>query len=688
MKSGYSLRCVVSSLLFLIAIPALFCQVRLVSPQATEIYYHGIDTVHIRWDGVDSNDYVRISYSFDDGRRWTVLADSATGHYYAWMPDSEAMVSSTYRMRVEHVRQLSPTDDVVYTSHAAPVNTAHWSPDAYRIVSGSMQAHVWDSWSARTIKVLSSPEDRIESVAWSRDTSMIAAGSWDNVAYIFDATTYEDKTLFTGQTDAVSNVVFDTSSRRLVVASEDRRVRVYDISTGGQTAQSVATQRINFIAVNNGNTHCAASSEGNTIQLVPLGGGSVASVQGSIYGTLHVAWSNDDTRLFAVLGSSSVKCYDVASRQTLWEQTFPGAQGVRWMSVDPYNRYLAVAHADTSWSLLDYTTGAVLQTYGGLIGGGRQIDFSPDGRDIAVTTGSGLCSFFEVATMKLHRNTIHSATVNGVEWSPDGSRALTYSEDGTVRVWSIRPVAISRDWTKGPFSIATAPPASLKFNTTGATVMIGDTVELHLDVTATGFIPQSRATDLILVLNYNAAILDFLGSSLVDSAAGPLSSRKLFLKSMPIPKSPGRLASFRFVATLGMDSLTSLRVVDAKILNSVAAFIYGESAQDILVRGICRAGGTSRLYNSLGSVNSIVARQNFPGETSIIVTTASAEPAHVRVFDFSGRVLYECRSLSNEVIARTLERRIPNSELASPLVFINVTTESWSWSIPHLVGGR
>ncbi|MDB5036119.1 MAG: von Willebrand factor type domain protein [Chlorobi bacterium] len=69
---------------------------KLVSPIGGEIFT-SCDSVMIRWKGVAPTDHVTIEYSTANDGGWKVIADSATGLLYPWMPPAPG---TTYRIRI------------------------------------------------------------------------------------------------------------------------------------------------------------------------------------------------------------------------------------------------------------------------------------------------------------------------------------------------------------------------------------------------------------------------------------------------------------------------------------------------------------------------------------------------------------------------------------------------------------
>ena len=76
---------------------------------------------------------------------------------------------------------------------------------------------------------------------------------------------------------------------------------------------------------------------------------------------------------------------------------------------------------------------------------GTPAAFSPDGTCIAIMNDLFSATIYEVDTRKpLCEIKGHSAEVRSVQFSPDGKRLLSVSDDGTARIWTAQP-ALSRE---------------------------------------------------------------------------------------------------------------------------------------------------------------------------------------------------------------------------------------------------
>src|SRR6185369_17863868 len=82
----------------------------------------------------------------------------------------------------------------------------------------------------KEIADLNKHHDVISSVAFSPDGELVATGSWDKTAKVWNAHTGEELLTLHGHTQKILSISFFQSGKRLVTASEDASVRLWDTS--------------------------------------------------------------------------------------------------------------------------------------------------------------------------------------------------------------------------------------------------------------------------------------------------------------------------------------------------------------------------------------------------------------------------------------------------------------------------
>jgi hypothetical protein len=161
----------------------------------------------------------------------------------------------------------------------------------------------------------------------------------------------------------------------------------------------------------------------------------------------------------------------------------------------------------------------------------------------------------------------------------------------------------------------------------------GEEIELPITLNESTNLAQSSATKLTATLRFNATLLDPIGSTprgtIVDS------ERVIPLELPTIPESGNVLATLRFRAMLGNDTLTALRLENGGATGGAVAVSTASGMFHLL--GVCRSGG-ARLFNPDGQVQILkVAPNPASGSAELEIETLESGRTRVVVMDMLGR---------------------------------------------------
>jgi WD40 repeat protein len=163
-------------------------------------------------------------------------------------------------------------------------------------------------------------------------------------------------------------------------------------------------------------------------------------------GAISAAFSPDGTLLATghsvYGGQEGLALWDVATGQKL--RTFRSSQPmhyVRQVAFTPDGRLLAsINYANESIILWDVASGEEARTLLAAPVKPISLAISADSRWVAASGWEGVVRLWNTATGKLQDTAVeaHQAGVTRLQFTPDGDRLVTSSEDGTVRVWDAR----------------------------------------------------------------------------------------------------------------------------------------------------------------------------------------------------------------------------------------------------------
>lgn len=249
---------------------------------------------------------------------------------------------------------------------------------------------------------LTEPE-RPNIFCYSPDGSLLAVGSYDQSAYLFDSADGVLLQTLSGHRQGASNPTFNRDGTLLgTTSASDSTVCIWDVATGtllhrlrghaGEVRAVAFTPDDQAILTAGDDRYLRiwSTHSGEQIKAIPVPGDALICVDA-------IALSPDGTRFSASWGDPNVR---------IWE--YPSGQEV-----------------------------LQLRGHEGIV---RSIEFSPDGRSIATAAFDRTARIWDARTgeervvLRGHEDFIHAAT-----FDPDGRHLATISEDGTARLWSVDP---------------------------------------------------------------------------------------------------------------------------------------------------------------------------------------------------------------------------------------------------------
>ena len=324
------------------------------------------------------------------------------------------------------------------TGHSDVVQSATFSPDGLRIVTGSddRTARVWDAATGEQLLVVHH-DGRVTSAAFAPDGKSFVSASLDRTARVWDVATGRQLVAFSGHTAGVWSASFDPDGRRVVTSSSDKSARVWDIATGRMiTVLTGHTDRVWSAAFSPDGRRIVTASFDRSARIWDAATGrQIAQLDGHTDFVSFVRYSPDGQRIVTASLDHTARVWDAnTGRQLLLlgghsEQLISAAY-----SLD--GARIVTASYDQSARIWDAATGQQLMVLGGHIARLNSAAFSPDSRRVVAASYDGVAYVWDtsIGQQRLQLSG-HSGRVWTAGYSPDGLRIVTSSLDKTARIW-------------------------------------------------------------------------------------------------------------------------------------------------------------------------------------------------------------------------------------------------------------
>ncbi|MDY7231368.1 AAA-like domain-containing protein [Hyalangium rubrum] len=335
--------------------------------------------------------------------------------------------------------------------HKGRVFAVAFSPDSSLLATGSSDttARLWDASSGKALAILSH-QGAVNAVAFGPDGSRLATGSDDHTARLWQA--YPGKPLaILAHDQSVSAVAFSPDGSRLAT-SDDKTARLWEVSSGKLLALLPHQGHINALTFSPDGKLLATSAND---ALSCLWRSADGVQQGCLPhdGPVHAAaFSPDGTRLATASLDATARLWELSSPSGLLQFQFlarlPHEDAVTAVAFDPHGRLLATASNDGTarlWAAAPTEPAearplAILRHNASV----HAVAFGPDSL-LATASADHTARLWATSSAQPSEarplepqpvaTLLHAGPVHAVAFSPDGTRLATASDDHTARLW-------------------------------------------------------------------------------------------------------------------------------------------------------------------------------------------------------------------------------------------------------------
>jgi RNA polymerase sigma factor (sigma-70 family) len=331
------------------------------------------------------------------------------------------------------------------------INSLAWSPDGKLLATGGDDRSIclWDA-TGRCVRRLYGHKRSCQHVLFSPDGKLLASLGWEEEAIIlWDMASGKEVRRLSGH-KRTHGVAFSPDSKTLASTGGDGAV-LWDVGTGKIVRRLLDGPKV-FCAIAyapDGKTLAAGGQDGSLRLWEAATGKQVRFLRQPDSGVRlpgissvgAITFSRDGKRLASGQMNGRASVWDLVANKLLQEWT--GHKGyICTVDFSPDGKTLAISsyrtfdfRAPPSIRLYDVTTGRESVTLEASWGAMNGVAFSPDGKVLAAADSNAVRRWTVATGRELPPRAAHHGAVSSVAVSPNGKIIYSASQDARVRAW-------------------------------------------------------------------------------------------------------------------------------------------------------------------------------------------------------------------------------------------------------------
>jgi WD40 repeat protein len=336
------------------------------------------------------------------------------------------------------------------------------SADGQRVLAGGYASTVrlWDTATGGSREAFPArAPSRVISLAFMPQGARALATSGNNIE-LWDADAGKLLQTFEGHSSLQKGVAWSADGRRLVSASYDKTVRVWDTATG-QTV-TLLNENAEAIAISgNGDRIVSADLGKQVAKLWDSTGKLLRELPGDKVSITSLAFSADGTRIATGGSEGNVILWHAVGGERLVTLSAGSFKGITAVSFSPDGARVVAGDKNGGVYVWNATSGERLRTFEESVSDPGRAHFSPNGSSVFADTGK----VWDSVTGQL-RHDFKKPMYTPVVFSRDGRHKLT-GQDKSVVLWDVETGKEIRRFDYPPVA------ATVGFSPDGALAMAG-----------------------------------------------------------------------------------------------------------------------------------------------------------------------------------------------------------------------
>lgn len=289
--------------------------------------------------------------------------------------------------------------------------------------------------------------DWVEAVVVTPDGQRVISASDDTTLKVWDLTRHEELHTLTGHTGPVLDIALTSDGQKAVSSSADGTIKVWDLGRLVEL-RTLVDHSGDVLAVDitpDGNRILSGAADG-TLKVWDLERGEeLFELSGHTDWVRDVIATPDGRRALSVSDDKTLRVWDLEEKTEL-QKILAHNERINAVAVTPDGRRAITASADNQIKVWDISNGKMLFPLSGHGDWVRALTVTPNGRQLISASDDQTLRVWDLEKETLlHILTGHTKAVWDVAVMQDGQQVISGSGDRTLKIWDLR-----RAGPKGP----------------------------------------------------------------------------------------------------------------------------------------------------------------------------------------------------------------------------------------------